>query len=375
MKTKKSIYIYSLLIMLCVMSSCSKNESTNPTIVEKDIFIPEHIKQTLDSHLIVDANITPPHSQTVYSYPATLNIFEPATINNVLFDNIGEEYDNGSDSVKIVQSEDANSMFSTILWFQSMDYITYLNALFGSMHFEDNSETLFQHCESLLTESQAKDLETFTPESAKDTIRDKANSLNIELAPEPYVFFAIDKSYYAEMLQKVDSNELFWDHINKFDIDVNWNTDDECYYMLWNIECHGENIFTGNYSQNVNGIAFLENGSTLFACISKKELVCFQIERTYSVAETGSLEGSILPIEDLLEHIKYEYRNLILDTDVTITRIEFCMAPILTNADTLEYIMTPVWSVLAEKKVEYEYETFTRGTSMLFHAVTGERIR
>ena len=177
-----------------------------------------------------------------------------------------------------------------------------------------------------------------------------------------------------ELLFRQD--DLGTDFLEQAGINNYWSEEDECYYILWNIECHGENILSGNYNyvSNVNGITLITNGSTLFACIRKHELVCFEISRTYTIEENGTYEGTIMPIEELLDHINYEYRNLILDSDVTITRIEFCMAPVISNAHTMEYTMTPVWSVLAVNNIANANESIINGTVMLFHAVSGERI-
>lgn len=372
---KKWIQVHCLIILLCLLTSCSKKTPIS-SIPKDDISIPEHIEQTLDSHLIVNANIIPPNSQTLYSYPATVHIFDSANVNQILFQQQGIPYDNGDDSEMIIQTEETAAIFYSSMLFQNDDYMRYLKVFFGLSDSVVESQKMFSHYERLFAEAPQKELTSFSIKEAKDAIRDKAEKLGISLANEPYVWFGIDKKQLADMELLFQQDAVGTDLLNQAGINNNWSEEDECYYMLWNIECHGENILSGNYNyvSNVNGITLITNGSTLFACIRKHELVCFEISRTYTIEENGTYEGTIMPIEELLDHINYEYRNLILDSYVTITRIEFCMSPIISNAHTMEYTMTPVWSVLAENNITNSNESIINGTVMLFHAVSGERI-
>lgn len=372
---KKWKQVYLIIIMLYLLTACGE-VTPKSSIPKDDITIPEHIEQTLDSHLIVNANIIPPNSQTLYSYPATVHIFDSTNVNQVLFQQEGIPYDNGADSEMIIQTEEAASIFYSSMLFQNDDYMRYLKVFFGLSDSVDESQKVFSHYESLFVETQQKELASFSIKEAKDAIRDKTEKLGISLAKEPYVWFGIDQKQLADMELLFRQDDLGTDFLEQAGINNNWSEEDECYYILWNIECHGENILSGNYNyvSNVNGITLITNGSTLFACIRKHELVCFEISRTYTIEENGTYEGTIMPIEELLDHINYEYRNLILDSDVTITRIEFCMAPIISNAHTMEYTMTPVWSVLAVNNIANANESIINGTVMLFHAVSGERI-
>ena len=372
---KKWKQVYLIIIMLYLLTACGE-VTPKSSIPKDDITIPEHIEQTLDSHLIVNANIIPPNSQTLYSYPATVHIFDSTNVNQVLFQQEGIPYDNGADSEMIIQTEEAASIFYSSMLFQNDDYMRYLKVFFGLSDSVDESQKVFSHYESLFVETQQKELASFSIKEAKDAIRDKTEKLGISLAKEPYVWFGIDQKQLADMELLFRQDDLGTDFLEQAGINNYWSEEDECYYILWNIECHGENILSGNYNyvSNVNGITLITNGSTLFACIRKHELVCFEISRTYTIEENGTYEGTIMPIEELLDHINYEYRNLILDSDVTITRIEFCMAPIISNAHTMEYTMTPVWSVLAVNNIANANESIINGTVMLFHAVSGERI-
>lgn len=373
MEKRKQVYL--IIIMLYLLTACGE-VTPKSSITKDDITIPEHIEQTLDSHLIVNANIIPPNSQTLYSYPATVHIFDSTNVNQVLFQQEGIPYDNGADSEMIIQTEEAASIFYSSMLFQNDDYMRYLKVFFGLSDSVDESQKVFSHYESLFVETPQKELASFSIKEAKDAIRDKTEKLGISLAKEPYVWFGIDQKQLADMELLFRQDDLGTDFLEQAGINNYWSEEDECYYILWNIECHGENILSGNYNyvSNVNGITLITSGSTLFACIRKHELVCFEISRTYTIEENGTYEGTIMPIEELLDHINYEYRNLILDSDVTITRIEFCMAPIISNAHTMEYTMTPVWSVLAVNNIANANESIINGTVMLFHAVSGERI-
>ncbi len=373
MEKRKQVYL--IIIMLYLLTACGE-VTPKSSIPKDDITIPEHIEQTLDSHLIVNANIIPPNSQTLYSYPATVHIFDSTNVNQVLFQQEGIPYDNGADSEMIIQTEEAASIFYSSMLFQNDDYMRYLKVFFGLSDSVDESQKVFSHYESLFVETPQKELASFSIKEAKDAIRDKTEKLGISLAKEPYVWFGIDQKQLADMELLFRQDDLGTDFLEQAGINNYWSEEDECYYILWNIECHGENILSGNYNyvSNVNGITLITNGSTLFACIRKHELVCFEISRTYTIEENGTYEGTIMPIEELLDHINYEYRNLILDSDVTITRIEFCMAPVISNAHTMEYTMTPVWSVLAVNNIANANESIINGTVMLFHAVSGERI-
>lgn len=363
-------------MIMILLTGCYHRKSQDISALEENITIPDYVKRELGPHLLVDAYVIPPNCQTVHSYTAELNIFEADTINKLFFQGQAVKYDNGSENEIILQSAEANAIFCSSMNYNTINYMKEYSLLFTALTPYDPFQKLFNNYEVLYNMKPRGELDGFSVSKVKQLLKEKAESIGIKLTNEPYICIGVDETALSDMGKVLLGQELYKDALERVGYIGDWQKEDACYYILWNVDCNGENILSGNYNymQKVSGIDMLTNGSTLYACMTKNGVECFNLSRTYKVDKKGMLEGNVISIDKLLENLKYEYRNIILESDLTVKRIEFCMAPILTNAHKMEYKMTPVWTVLIESVIKNAFGTDIRGNVMTFHAVSGERI-
>lgn len=227
-----------------------------------------------------------------------------------------------------------------------------------------------------------QDLNGFPKKQAIKQATDLMKELKITPHLPPHVY-SLDCNFLQnkqnELMQ--DDDFMYFVKIGKTKLKDNWTSQDDSYYLVFNIESNGIPISSTSYHLNTSEVAV--EGSQVSIIVSKSGVQSFEVNGVLYNELGNKPAGSLITMEKALEGLKQKYEKIILNEDLTVNRISLVYAPVITGGsvdkqtgeiNNKKIELTPAWSFTINSKYVKGGKEFTREFIVQINAVTGKEI-
>ena len=347
MKTKYYTSLAGIVGISLLLAACGTEEAVqqeqNVTIVQtqdetvgtSDTETTEkyksHIEEQLCDHVKVDANV---HIPTDFNYEqeaigkGKLGNFDSDKVKELLMKDTKSVETAEEDGELFYEGEDG----SYLDVYPMEGYISYYTAQASYI------EQTLRYGEGISSNnldrySQEEDLPFETRTDVIHNIRSQMKEIGIDLG-ENYKCYALDH-------ETMEEEEIAYDNIGEASEEakkVEWTQEDDCYYIVFDMECEGRPLYMDGYGDFEDGKGM--DQSEISFIYSKNGFEEITIMNYYAIEDVGE-NISVITLEDALEALKSKYDSVILTTDITIKDIRLQYVPVYEtkNSCTIE----PVW--------------------------------
>ena len=224
--------------------------------------------------------------------------------------------------------------------------------------------------------SEEKELESFSKQEAIEFVRKTINNLDLPLAEQPRVIYALDFESLEKMrLQMNRDMGVENDPDSPFYMQP-FSPEDEAYYLLWEYEYDRVPLLSGNILSGANNILrdrYNEQGATLCAIVKQNEVVFMESQRyLYDIVEKDDPQ-QVISLEEAAARLPEYYEQVLLEETRTVSSIYFCYVPVLvemqeSQPETAVFDLVPCW--VAEASYQRNGKYYWEFSYM--NALTGE---
>lgn len=367
----KRCFIIVILSMLFICS-CSPYRKQNSSSTQQTGTFPVYIREQLDTHIFVNADISKVDSDKYYIYKAKRYAYSAEELMNAF------EFD--QNTVTLVQyNEDEFCLKNGDRRVDSFGTLYYSQGAFRSGYYVALQDMSFLYKLSEEVEFGENLLCSAAHESERIKAIEKtkglADRLNIAIGDLPRIGYYIAAASIENALHKRFTDEGMSSIPPQLRIKDTWEDDEDCIYMIWDILYDNIPLISGNYSlSRVYGLNSQEAGSSLIVFYNNEELIGMDLTVYYEPIEIVDSKDVLVSINTVLDAIKYQFRNTILDSDIIFTDIKLCYVPVLKDNSLQIYHLVPAWVVWGTRKIEGEYGGHSIGYLIKVNALNGEII-
>lgn len=358
----------------------SENEAPKPES-KKTILARSIVNRTLNSGVVIDADVTGLNKDSLSTYTGSMRIFSANEVVKAL----------GFEQKDIISSQTDYSLDSLIpgdsVYMEFADGKTLMCDM-NQIQYETNTSLAARgililngskkNANKFLT---GKELDFATIEQAKAEINRVLEQLDISVVNEPGCYTmdfetlsSENERLYALALEEVKELDMEMFSPEKIAI----GEEDACYMFYYPIAIDG--LPVSNQFSGADGDGSLMVGTELVVCYSKDGIAEFSLEYQPEVIEKTEAKP-IIPLEEMLKIVEEKYDSLILNGEYLIydIKLEYIAKPVFEKEYT--YNLIPAWHFSIEHSFDLKKgdgsEAIHHETDIeynQFNAITGEEL-